>query len=616
MAVCPVPDEVVAVSNSHRMAEADEAMLIADVDNHALVRVSTVDHAVWSGELGGTPSRVVVAGSLAYVTLSDTDEVVAVRPDTLEVVSRFPVGNEPTGIVASESTGTLFVALTLEDRVVELSHEGLELRSFHVPGQPQWLALQDDAGVLAVGARLSPTVTTLRLTDGWRHQQDMPGATPTQTPRITGDLAWTAGGDLLAVPVLYVDHTTPAANDEAVIGGLTIANPAYYAEARFGAVLELFELGDGLTSVDVVTAAADVDLPNGEFGWVGRDAAIELRHSLRDDGSASLDRDAARYTVLDRVASYVSSVSADAMGRLVYTMEGSHTAGVLCAESTGRGRPALHVYGGDGVHAGVGAEDGSVYLATGIDRSVRQLDPRVVAEGLRARRTQAMVAHRALAVARLPESQLAPELQMGRSLFLDAVDPRMSMEAAAISCGTCHFEGRNDGLAWEFPDGPRQTPALGGLLDTAPYTWASDVPSVEEEVRRTSQGRMLGQGVGPRLAESIASYVDSMGHETASHEDPDAVARGREVFQRADVGCVTCHPAPLYTDGKAHVLYAREPINTPSLRGVGSTPPYLHNGYLDDLRAVLESASKVGMGETAHLSEGERDDLEAFLRTL
>ena len=43
-----------------------------------------------------------------------------------------------------------------------------------------------------------------------------------------------------------------------------------------------------------------------------------------------------------------------------------------------------------------------------------------------------------------------------------------------MSCGTCHFEGRNDGLTWHLDDQVRQTPSLAGAVSvTAPFTWTS-----------------------------------------------------------------------------------------------------------------------------------------------
>jgi len=56
--------------------------------------------------------------------------------------------------------------------------------------------------------------------------------------------------------------------------------------------------------------------------------------------------------------------------------------------------------------------------------------------------------------------------------------------------------------------------------------------------------------------------------------------------------------------------------NTPGLRGIAATAPYLHDGSLKSLRSVLEWARNGEMGDTSMLSDDELDALEAYLRSL
>jgi cytochrome c peroxidase len=56
-------------------------------------------------------------------------------------------------------------------------------------------------------------------------------------------------------------------------------------------------------------------------------------------------------------------------------------------------------------------------------------------------------------------------------------------------------------------------------------------------------------------------------------------------------------------------------FNTPSLRFVGGTGPYFHDGRYKTLRALLTSTDGT-MGHTKHLSPDDLDALEAYLRTL
>lgn len=111
-----------------------------------------------------------------------------------------------------------------------------------------------------------------------------------------------------------------------------------------------------------------------------------------------------------------------------------------------------------------------------------------------------------------------------------------------------------------------------------------------------------------------------------------AVERGRAVFERLDVGCAGCHTPPLYTDSALNASpFIRhdvgtgegpdEPLgpafDTPSLRGLWDTAPYLHDGSAPTLRAVLINENPMDRhGRTAHLSEQEIQDLIAFLLSL
>jgi cytochrome c peroxidase len=96
---------------------------------------------------------------------------------------------------------------------------------------------------------------------------------------------------------------------------------------------------------------------------------------------------------------------------------------------------------------------------------------------------------------------------------------------------------------------------------------------------------------------------------------PDLVAQGEQVFRRR--GCVHCHGGGTGTDGQRHQLGSREKeaIDTPSLRQVGRTAPYFHDGRYATLDALLDDRES-SMGATASLSPPERAALRAFLESL
>jgi cytochrome c peroxidase len=208
---------------------------------------------------------------------------------------------------------------------------------------------------------------------------------------------------------------------------------------------------------------------------------------------------------------------------------------------------------------------------------------------------------------------LPEEVDRGRRLFFSTSDQRMASVGAGVSCATCHMDGRNDGITWKLDVGPRQTPSLAGHISvTAPFTWSGNVETITDDVIKTSQGRMGGFGLTVEEAADVTAFVDVVPLPDSPWKGAD-VALGAEVFNRADVGCGSCHSGEALTDNQSHALFGMT-ANTPSLRGVAATAPYLHDGSVQTLRALVEDPD--GMGDTFMLTQEEKDGLVRFLESL
>ncbi|MEA2003161.1 MAG: cytochrome c peroxidase [Actinomycetota bacterium] len=179
-----------------------------------------------------------------------------------------------------------------------------------------------------------------------------------------------------------------------------------------------------------------------------------------------------------------------------------------------------------------------------------------------------------------------------------------------------------------------------------------------------------------RILNSVAAYVNSLNSSESAYDlfaagDTDAIsdgaAAGYDLFT-GDAGCSSCHVAPLFSDeGFYNLGINTDPaifddpelgltwrrffrtlglpnyrnvfddpgnfaltlddadlgaFNTPSLREVSRTAPYMHNGSLATLRDVVDFYNAGGGdGNTAGLSplgltDDEIDQLVAFLETL
>jgi YVTN family beta-propeller protein len=245
---------------------------------------------------------------------------------------------------------------------------------------------------------------------------------------------------------------------------------------------------------------------------------------------------------------------------------------------------------------------------------------------------------------------LPPLLLNGKRLFHTSDDPRLSLDQW-ISCNTCHFEGEHDGQTWFFGfSGPRNTTSLLGMIETYPLRWSGEWDeSADSEFanRMESFGSGLiegdmqcsfsppdcvnhpsNQGRSYDL-DCLAAFVDSLRAPISPahrHGEPltGAELRGQVIFSDSRLGCVDCHPPPLYTDKQAHdvgTATSDERIgpayDTPSLRGLYDSAPYFHDGSAASLYDAITRPTPQGEHDVSNLlTEDEIRDMVAFLLAL
>jgi cytochrome c peroxidase len=218
------------------------------------------------------------------------------------------------------------------------------------------------------------------------------------------------------------------------------------------------------------------------------------------------------------------------------------------------------------------------------------------------------------------ERQPTP-FEVGRRLFHRTDSSRISGDGRA--CASCHPDGRDDGLVWSSPDGPRQTPMLAGrLADTPPFGWTGNAETVRDHLRQTF-ARLGGQGLDDPSLYALLTYLAKMAPppSPAAPEDAARAANGKRIFDSYDAGCRDCHdPSRGFSDGSRHDVGskakgdARAAFETPSLRHVAGTAPYFHDGRFTTLEDLLRSSPR--MADTSHLSDEQIGDLATYLRTL
>jgi hypothetical protein len=261
------------------------------------------------------------------------------------------------------------------------------------------------------------------------------------------------------------------------------------------------------------------------------------------------------------------------------------------------------------------------------------------------------------------QEPLSPQLLLGKQIYYNAADKRMG-HAGYWACASCHFGGFSDGRVWDFTDrgeGLRNTKSLLGIRGAAGQGrvhWSGNMDEIqdfERDIRESFDGlgfmaqadydaRKAADGVfdplgapsaglSPEL-DALSAYITSFDHVGRSpFRNPDGsfskdALAGRKIFDAA--GCAPCHSGPDFTDSAANVLHdvgtllpssgmrlgaPLTGIDTPTLKGLWQSAPYLHDGRAATLQDVF-AATGDRMGVTSTLTRAELDQLVRYMLEL
>jgi len=197
-----------------------------------------------------------------------------------------------------------------------------------------------------------------------------------------------------------------------------------------------------------------------------------------------------------------------------------------------------------------------------------------------------------------------------------------------LSCVTCHTEVRSDALNWDLLNDGMGNPKQSKSMLFAHFT----PPTMITGVRKTAE-LCVRKGIQyilfTRRPEKDARAIDAYMKALLPVRSPYLVGgklnesqeRGEFLFEQAK--CSHCHSGEYLTDMKSHDVgsglneYAGYAFDTPTLREVWRTAPYLYDGRartIFDMFKKFNAANKHGL--TRDLSDDDLRDLEAYVLTL
>lgn len=187
-----------------------------------------------------------------------------------------------------------------------------------------------------------------------------------------------------------------------------------------------------------------------------------------------------------------------------------------------------------------------------------------------------------------------------------------------IACASCHPEGRDDGHVWTLNNSNRRTPSLQGTIaGTAPYHWPGDEADLNTLVNDVYTIRMNGGQLPPDQMGALTGWVQTVPAPPASTSSKSSAAtRGQALFERADVGCASCHSGPKFTNNKTMDVGTGGSFQVPPLVGVAWRTPLMHDGCATTIADRFGKCSTSAHGSTGTLSASDISDLIAYLETL
>ncbi len=239
--------------------------------------------------------------------------------------------------------------------------------------------------------------------------------------------------------------------------------------------------------------------------------------------------------------------------------------------------------------------------------------------------------------------KLPAQILLGKQLFYDTKDNRIALQEY-ISCAGCHNEAGHDGRVWDFTgfgEGLRNTITLRGHGNHGALHWSGnfdEVQDFENQIRTLAAGTGLIAGGTPNPPlgasnagrstdlDALAAYVKSL---TATDESPNratagtlpaAALAGRSLFKSKN--CASCHGGVAFTDSAVGVFHDVGTIkptsgkrlngpltgfDSPSLRGLWNTSPYLHDGSASSVEASIAAHT------TITTTTAERTSLAGYL---
>jgi YVTN family beta-propeller protein len=574
------------------VAEEGNALLVVDVQKQK------VTHKV---NVGTRPHSVVLSndGKTAFVSNQWSDNVSVVDLATFAVIDTLKTGGGPAGIALSADDRYLYVANSYGSdlSVIDIS-TGQEVKRLTAGNNPAGVHVNADGSEVYVTSRRTmskPFGDTIRceLTVINDNKQRVVERKDIKSAYMMENIAFTPNGDLAIMPLVRPKNNVPTIQIER---GWMMTNG-----------IGIIELKPSGRTVQLL-----LDEPNSYYA---------------DPFDIVITPDGKRAFVSHAGVDCISVVDIDSIRNLI-------------SESTDK------MLGTFSNHLGISSRFVLGRIPTGANPKGLALSPDgkmlYVAEHLQDRiaviNTESL---ESIGTINLGGSGRITVVRRGRQLLNNAGHTFQNQ----YSCYTCHPDAHEDGLVYNMASKDigrniTNTQSLRNIGDTPPYKWnGKNLTVYKQDGMRFSTVLTRTEAFSYKDLDALAAYImTGIPNPPNLQYNPngelsEAQKRGKAIFERTnDINgyeipvtnrCVTCHPAPYFTNKKmadVGTLAATDDsilFDTPHLNNILYSPPYLHDGRAATLEEIWTIYGKTEQHGTVNdLTKTKLNDLVEYLKSL
>ncbi len=570
-------------------------------------------------EVGKAPRNIAFdALGRAWVSNKYDASISLISPDLLSVSKTLilPIGSQPYGLVADHLHKAMYVVLEASGKLLKFDYSsGNVLSSLDLGENPRHISINAKATKLYISRFISPAV---------------PGESSLNVDlsKANGEILVVATDTLTITNTILLQHSNSQDSSHSSRG-----IPNY--------------LGPAVISADGLSAWVPSKQDNIARGTLRDGQNLNFENTVRSISSyINLNSEKEDYNVridFDN-GGIANSAAFDPLGIFLYVaLEGSREVAVIDATTK---QELSRIDVGRAPEGLVVSPDGkTLYTQNFMDRSISVHDLSSLYTDFEGQTSLVTT------LTTVSQEKLSPEVLKGKQFFYDAKDLRLAKDSY-MSCAACHNDGSQDGRVWDlsgFGEGLRNTISLmghGSLDDGHRLHWSANFDEVQDfegQIRSLAGGTgLMPDSVFSKNSESLgnpktglssdldalAAYVKSLNtYPVSPYRDPsgslsaDAFA-GKALFEREN--CAGCHTGNSFSDSFTHQLHdvgtlnigsgnrlgaKLTGINTPGLRGVWSSAPYLHNGAANTLNEAVKAHNST-------LSDNEIQSLVTYLEQI